>query len=221
MNNLKFKTFSFKKLLLTILCTAIVSVFIGTTILFIFSIPNWLQTEVVASMEKDSEALIEMVKSYQENLEQIQEIFNEDKALYGEDYPTEGIFLFQLINTFSRNRIVEVYTMSVLIGIALGTIIYIIAVQNINGKQMLIELVVAFIVLFVLITLLNIGYEAIINKAISNANATDVKYSTYIYDLESNNILIPYIIVAIIIYLANMIRQKIITNKLNKQLNNK
>ncbi len=220
MKNLKFKTFSLKKLLLTILCTVIVSVFIGTTITFVGSIPQWIQSEIVTGMEEGSEALVELGNSYQFGYEQVEEKFKEDKVLYGEDYPAEEIFLMQLINVFSTNRIMSVYTMSVLIGIALGTIIYIVAIQNIKGMEIVIELFLAFVVLFILITLLNLGYQTIINKLIGDVNPTDVTYCTYIYDLESNNILIPYTIVAAIIYLVNMVRQKIITNKLNKQLHN-
>lgn len=217
----RLKTFSVKKLLLTILCTVIVSVFIGSTILFVGSVPQWLQSEVITGMEKGSESLVEIGKSYQVGYEQIEESFKEDKALYGEDYPSEELFLMQLINIFSTNGIMQVYSLSFLIGIALGTIIYIVAVQNIKGKQILIELVVAFVVLFILMVLINLGYETLINKAIQSINPTDVTYSTYIYDLESNNILISYIIIAAVIYIGNMIRQKMITNKLNKQLNTK
>lgn len=215
------KTFSVKKLLLTILCTVIVSVFIGSTILFVGSVPQWIQSEVITGMEEGSESLIEIGKSYQVGYEQIEESFKEDKALYGEDYPSEELFLTQLINIFSTNRIMQVYSLSFLIGIALGTIIYIVAIQNIKGKQILIELVVAFVVLFILMMLINLGYETLINKAIQSINPTDVTYSTYIYDLESNNVLIPYIIVAAVIYIGNMVRQKILTNKLNKELNKK
>ena len=215
------KTFSVKKFLLTILCTVIVSVFIGSTILFVGSVPQWIQSEVITGMEKGSESLIEIGKSYQVGYEQIEESFKEDKALYGEDYPSEELFLMQLINTFSTNRIMQVYSLSFLIGIALGTIIYIVAVQNIKGKQILIELVVAFVVLFILMMLINLGYETLINKAIQSVNPTDVTYSTYIYDLESNNVLIPYIIIATVIYIGNMVRQKVLTNKLNKELNKK
>ena len=215
------KTFSVKKFLLTILCTVIVSVFIGSTILFVGSVPQWIQSEVITGMEKGSESLIEIGKSYQVGYEQIEESFKEDKTLYGEDYPSEELFLMQLINIFSTNRIMQVYSLSFLIGIVLGTIIYIVAVQNIKGKQILIELVVAFVVLFVLMMLINLGYETLINKAIQSVNPTDITYSTYIYDLESNNVLIPYIIVAAVIYIGNMVRQKILTNKLNKELNKK
>lgn len=215
------KTFSVKKLLLTILCTVILSVFIGSTILFVGSVPQWIQSEVITGMEKGSEALTEIGKSYQFAYEQIEESFKEDKALYGEDYPSEELFLMQLLNIFSTNRIMQVYSLSFLIGIALGTIIYIVAIQNIKWKQILIELAVAFVVLFLLMMLINLGYETIINKAIQSVNPTEVTYSTYIYDLESNNVLIPYIIVAAVIYVGNMVRQKILTNKLNKELNKK
>jgi len=215
------KTFSVKKLLLTILCTVIVSVFVGSTILFVGSVPKWIESEVITSMEKGSETLVEIGKSYQIGYERIEEIFKEYKALYGEDYPSEGLFLMQTINYFSTNRIMQVYSLSFLIGIALGTIIYIVVVQNIKGKQILIELIVAFVVLFILMMLINLGYETFINKYIQRVNPTDITYSTYIYDLESNNIVIPYIIVAAVIYIGNMVRQKIIADKLNKQLNAK
>lgn len=218
----RLKTFSVKKLLLTILCTVIVSVFIGSTIAFVGSIPEWIQLEVVSGMEEGSEALVELGNSYQLGYEQMEEKFKEDKVLYGEDYPAEEIFLMQLINIFSTNRIMAVYTMSVLIGIALGTIIYIVAIQNIKGIEIVIELFLAFVVLFILISFLNLGYQTIINKLIGDVNPIrDGTYYTYIYDIESNNILIPYTIVAAVIYAVNMVRQKIITNKLNKQLNTK
>ncbi len=215
------KRFSMKKLLITVLYTVIVSVFIGSTILFVSSIPGWMQAEILPNLNKDSEILIYIGKGQQESLNQLKESLEEDKAIYGEDYPAEGIFLYNLINVVSTNRIMQVYSMSVLIGIALGTIIYIVVVQNIKGIEMIIELFIAFVILFILIMLLNLGYQAIINKFIGDVNPTDVTYYTYIYDLESNNILIPYIITIAVIYIVNMIRQKILANKLNKQLNNK
>lgn len=215
------KTFSVKKLLLTILCTVIVTVFIGSTILFVGSVPQWVQSEVMTGMEEGAEALIEIGKNYQTVYERIEENFKEDKELYGEDYPSEELFLIRVISTFSTNRIMQVYSLSVLIGIVLGTIIYIIAIQKIKGKQILIELAIAFVVIFVLMMFINLGYETIINKAIQSINSTEMIYSTYIYDLESNNVLVPYIIVAAIIYIGNMVRQKNLVNKLNKELNKK
>lgn len=220
-NKEKLKTFSVKKLLITILCTVIVSTFIGSTILFLTSIPTWMYSELVSALEKDSKTIITLGKSYENTVKQIHEQFSEDKAQYGDDYPAEGIFLFKLVNIFSTNRIVGVYAMSFIIGVVLGTIIYIVAVQKTTEKKMVVQLLLAFIILVILMILFNWGYEAIINKAINDIEPTKVQYSTYIYDIESNNyILIQYIVVAAVIYIINIVRQKIIANKLNKELNN-
>lgn len=218
MKKLEFKTFSIKKLLVTILYIIIISVFIGTTALFLLSIPEVIQLEVINSLDGDSETLVEIGKVYQEQVDQINKKINEEKELYGEDYPAEEILLYQFICKFSTSRIIQVYLFSLIIGVILGIVIYIIAIQNIPPKQVFIELVIAFIILVMLIALFNIGYEMFLNKAINNIGSTDIKYST---DLDISNIVILYIIIAIVIYIIHMIKQKVLTNKLNKQLNAK
>lgn len=217
-NKEKVKEFSIGKLLVTILSTTILSTFIGFTILFVGVIPKWMVSEVVLNLEKDSEILIEIGRTQEENLNRATE---SEREQYGEEYPTEGILLYYLTNGVPSRPIIEVYAKSTLIGIALGTIIYIVAVQNIKEKKMIIELIIAFIALIIIVMLLNLAYETIINKGINELNTEQVKYSTYIYDIESNEyLLFQYVIVATIIYIINMIRQKILTNKLNKELNN-
>ena len=216
----KIKTFSFKKLLSTILFTVIISVFVGTTIVVVFSVQDRFMAEIVKNLEPDSEQLMQIGEAYKKATNIIEKEINEHKIKYGADYPIEEILLFQAIQMFSTTRILETYIMSLLIGVVSGTIIYILAVQNVKGKQIFIELIIAFVILFTIINLLNIGYEAIINKLITNINPKAIKYSAYIYDLENNNILIPYIIISVVIYLANMLRQHIIPRKLNKELEN-
>lgn len=218
MKKLEFKTFSIKKLLITILYTIIISVFIGTTVLFLLSIPEVIQLEVINSLDGDSETLVEIGKVYQEQVDQINKKINEEKELYGEDYPADEILLYQSICKFSTSRIIQVYLFSLITGVILGIVIYIVAIQNIPQKQVFIELVIAFIILVMLIALFNIGYEMFLNKSINNIGSTDIKYST---DLDISNIVILYIIIAIVIYIIHMIKQKVLTNKLNKQLNTK
>lgn len=218
MKKLEFKTFSIKKLLITILYTIIISVFIGTTALFLLSIPEVIQLEVINSLDGDSETLVEIGKVYQEQVDQINKKINEEKELYGEDYPAYEILLYQFICKFSTSRIIQVYLFSLITGVILGIVIYIVAIQNIPQKQVFIELVIAFIILVMLIALFNIGYEMFLNKSINNIGSTDIKYST---DLDISNIVILYIIIAIVIYIIHMIKQKVLTNKLNKQLNTK
>lgn len=211
--------FSTGKLLLTILCITMVTIFISFTIMFIQVFPTWALSEVVLNLERDSDALSKIGNEMEERFESAIE---KDEQGEGENHPDKGILLYYLTNRLPTQMIVNVYAKSLLIGIALGTIIYIIAVQNVNEKKMIIELVIAFMTLIGIIMILNVGYEAIINKGINELNPEQVKYSTYIYDIESNEyLIIQYIVVAAIIYIANMIKQKILTNKLNKELNKK
>ena len=199
----------------------IVSVFIGTTFLFIGAIPNWMQYEIIPNLDQNSEIINEIGRNYEETVKQIKEKIDEDKETYGEDYPAEEIFLINVVNCFSSSNIVKIYSISFLIGIALGTIIYIVAIQNAKGKELIIKLFLTFIILFVIMLILNIGYEAIINIAINQVASTGIKYNTGIYELDNINILISYIIAIAVIYIGNMIYQKIITNRLNKELNKK
>ena len=78
MKNLEFKTFSIKKLLTTILYTVIISVFVGTTILFLSSVPEAVQAEMIGYME-DSENIREIGKNYEEQVQQIEKHVNESK----------------------------------------------------------------------------------------------------------------------------------------------
>ena len=62
----------------------------------------------------------------------------------------------------------------------------------------------------------------ILYEGVSNLTLIDFfeEIDDYIYDmLYNNDSLIPYIILAVAIYVINMVRQKIITRKLNKELN--
>lgn len=215
------KKISIKKLLLTILCTVIVSVFIGTTILFIEVLPNWLQYEMISNLEPNSQIIIEMGKNFEEQMKSIKEKIAEDKEKYGEEYPAEEIFLNNTANYFSSSSVVTVYSMSFLIGIALGSIVYIVSIQKAKGKKLILELVLTFMVVVAIMMISNWGYELIINEAINQINSTEIRYSTYIYDLQISNMLIPYIIAIIVIYIGNMVYQKVITNRLNKELNKK
>ena len=68
---------------------------------------------------------------------------------------------------------------------------------------------------------ISIYIQIIINKLISNITAESITYYAHIYDLESNEeyLIVQYIVLVAIIYIINLIRQKIITNRLNKELN--
>lgn len=211
---------SLKKLLLTILCTTIVSIFVGNTVLLVDTVPQWLETEKILSINRNSKYLIEIGENNQDNVKQLEEKYKEERALFGEKYPAEMMRLMQIANYFT-NRIIKVYTLSILIGVSTGAIIYIISIQRAKGKQLIIELIVSLLIVFGLVLFTNLGYEAYINNHVQIFNMTKIRTSAYIYELEIKDILISYVIVAIVIYIGNIIRQKILTHKLNKEIENK
>lgn len=211
---------SLKKLLLTILCTTIVSIFVGNTVLLVDTVPQWLETEKILSINRNSKYLIEIGENNQDNVKQLEEKYKEERALFGEKYPAEMMHLMQIANYFT-NRIIKVYTLSILIGVSTGAIIYIISIQRAKGKQLIIELIISLLIVFGLVLFTNLGYEAYINNHVQIFNMTKIRTSAYIYELEIKDILISYVIVAIVIYIGNIIRQKILTHKLNKEIENK
>lgn len=213
---MKSKAFSIKKLLLCILCSILVTTFIGFTILFISMVPEWIMLEVITASDNNSKFLIEEG----ERIEQIiDEAALKTKEQYGEDYPANGILMQSALYFFKTTYIVRTYALTLLTGVVLGTLIYIVAIQEVKGKKLLLEIVVAFIILLTIILVMNWGYQALINMVTRNLGETKQTYQTYIYDIENNSILIPYIVVFVLVYIGNLIRQKILTNRLNKELN--
>ena len=217
------RKFSIVKLLITILCTVIVTTFIGFTILFISVIPNWMYSEVMTVIDTTEEG-IEAGKYWEElfenSTEKDQEEYNKE-MMFGEEYSVKGNVLINLIYGRPSYLIVKTFVMSFIIGVVIGTVIYIIVIQQVDRKKMIFELLIAFFILIVSIMLLNLLYQTIINNMIDNVTTDSITYYTHIYDLESNEeyIVIQYIAIIGIIYIINLIKQKILANRLNKELN--
>lgn len=209
---LNIKNFSMKKLLLTILCTVIVSVFVGSTGFFIWAISQ----QRVGKLDEKSEELIKIGKQEDSQIEGMEQTIKEMKDIYGEDYPAGGILLYKIVIGCSTSIIISIFPIFVMVGIVLGTLIYIIAVQNSKGLDLMFECYFAAIILIILVIGLNLGYQVMM--AIVTG---DEEYVGVFDEDEVLSVGIPiYIATVGIIYIANMVRQKIIANRLNKQLNN-
>ena len=143
------KKVNVKKLFFTVICTVIVSIFIGTTVLFVSYIPAWINLDIVETAEPSTESIKNIGKTYEEHiipgLERQSESY---KKLYGEDFPAEGLEFYILTTKLEVQNIMSVYSKSLLIGLALGVIIYIVGVQNAKGKRLIVELLVGFMSLF-------------------------------------------------------------------------
>lgn len=209
------KKFSFKKLLLTILCSIVITTFIGTTYLFTTNISFVVEYEVISQFESDSQALKTIEEVYGRSFKETVNIL---KAQHGEDYPAEGIFSYGL-RIQGYYELSQIYIFSVVIGTLVGSAFYIIVIQNAKGKKIILELLIALAVVLSVIFILNIGYEAFINKVINEYNTSEMVYKTEIYDTDNINTILIYVIAASIAYIGNLVYQKIQTNRLNKELN--
>lgn len=218
-----FKGFSIKKYLLCVLLSIIVSTFIGFTILFVTAVPAYTSVEILNELGQNSKEINEVGNSMQEIYNETKKHFAKEKEMYGEDYPAEGIFLYNITNSYRSYPICKVYTLALVYGIILGTLVYIIFVQKASGVQMLLETIFCGILIILLIILVNLGYNIAINMILNNIGVTDVKYtfSSYVYDIYSSDTSYIFIGIIGIAYIVNLIFQKILVNKLNKKLEKK
>ena len=209
------KKFSLKKLLLTILCSIVITTFIGTTYLFITSLAFVENAKVLELLDPESPELKQVARQYEDWFNKAVDGL---KAQHGEDYPAAGMFSY-LLTTAGYERLEEIYIISVIIGIVIGSVFYIIVIQNAKGKKLILELLIALTVVLAIIFILNIGYEAFINKVINKYNISEMVFDTELYDIDNTNTILIYVVVVAIAYIGNLVYQKIQTNRLNKELN--
>lgn len=215
-----FEGFSVKKFLLCILCSIIVTTFVGFTYLFVREAIVYTQLIILNEVSQDSEMLKVLGTNMQENVKGMKEEFKSQKEEYGEDYPAEGIFLYRLFATIRSSIICEMYALTLLVGIIVGTAVYIIFIQKAKGVQMLVESVILGMLIIVLIALLNIGYSSLINILVSKIIGNgDSNLSYAIYDIDNSNMLYVFIGTIGIAYIINLIYQKMLAKKLNQKLN--
>lgn len=209
-----------KKLLLCILCSTIVTTFIGSTIMVIYFLPNYFISNVSMQTDlEDSTFLVESLdayKDYEENWENINIIINQLKSTYGEDYPVVGLMLHSFVNHYS-NMFVNAYLISIFLGIILGIFIYLIFIQKVTSKHIELKIGLAFIIILIIIPLINWAYTIFCNKFVISTD-TYVEFSLFEYDLDSPMLLGISLGIFFLVLLSNLIFQKIKTHKLNKAL---
>ena len=207
------KKFSVKKLLLTIICSVLVTTSLGFTLQVPGMLTQFIMTEEIGTENNETrEALVDIGKSYEESTKIVEERFEQEKKEYGQDYPAKGIFLYRLQISAYRD-ILETYLITVVAGVLLGIFIYVIWIQNAKGKQLVLEIVVTFFAMIVMAVLIKAGYAALIS-VISKTGKVDT------LNLDSIGILTLFGILLIVVYITNFIYQKHMSNKLNKKLNN-
>ena len=220
MNKIKkiFEGFSLKKYLITVLCTIVIINFIGFTCLFVYSMDSYMIAEIASVSEADSQ----LVKDIGSHMEELFKLSNENtRAVMGDDYPAEGMLLFELTRGLKTVAIVRGYTLFALIGLALGTVIYIVFVQKVKGVQLLLEVLVFGLIIILLVLGSNLIYRMSINTTIGAFGMENTGFYGDILDINLTRYVIIYTIIIGGVYLINLIYQKLLANKLNKKLNHK
>lgn len=196
---------SIKKLLLCIVISILIANFIimGVTIVdIIFDHPT--STVEIFKNNSDDEELIGYYKGFEEQMLKIKE---SDPKQYNADFPIYGMFASILPLTV-LGPMVSMYILSIVVGIIVGIMIYLIFIENKKGM----EAVIAFTICFIITLLLYRGLIAI-SELTSN-----LIYNQY-DEFEWYELFVGYAIAFAVLYVVNLIYQKRIANKLNKELN--
>ena len=210
------KEISVKKLFITILCSIIITTSLSFTIVFIESLSGTLVNEALStSNDKMPDEVIEYGKNVEET---INKKIQEEKDMYGSDYPSEGILFYMAMSNSRENAIVETYKQSILVGIILGTFVYIVWVQRAKKKNLLIESVICGGIMLILVVLVNIIYELVFYVMMKNLGQEAYIYSlNEVYDIK--NVAIICVGIFAVVYVGNYIYQRIMVSRLNKELN--
>lgn len=210
--------FSLKKLLLCLLCSVIITTSIGSTIIFIFAIPKWNLSEYIITLGHDPSTAKKLTGGFLERYQEtIVEECNRQRELYGDDFPAEAFFTFDLMNFATSDLSIHTYILTFILGIIIGTIVYIVFVQKSKGINLLFSLIFALAIIVALILLVNFSYNTVMTHRLNElSNELNLIYDSPIFNIKI--ILLAFLIIFVTIYIINMVHQKIITNKLNKEL---
>ncbi len=180
---------SWKKLLLCIAISVLITTFIGMSIGIVRN--NILIYRLTQSAYKD-----DFEKQILENAR-----YEEFNKQYNVIDMVNG-FISATYSTFAA-ELVGIYILSIGIGIALGLIIYLIFVEKKRGLEAIIAFFVCSIISLILVKLADsISYTT---------GGSGTSYEWY-------QVLVVYAITFIILYIVNLMHQKHISKKLNQEL---
>ena len=112
----------------------------------------------------------------------------------------------------------EKYKQSILVGIILGTFVYIVWVQKAKKKNLFIESVICGGMMLILVVLVNVIYELVFYVMMKNLGQEAYIYSLNdVYDIK--NVAIICVGIFAVVYVGNYIYQRIMVSRLNKELN--
>lgn len=215
MKIMKEKSFSSKKLLLTILITTSCVCFLTFAIRFIISLnlntgltaSNLLITNSIENNIKYS-SIEETLKNMSDtdyigdNLNEFYTLNHKIRKIYGEEYTTEG-YVFYNYFVFGYNTLLssfnKAFIYSTFIGVFLGFIIYFTFIEKNKTKDIILKSIITGGMLTLIMVFIHDIYCIIINCKIRNYYGVDLTQIVF------ENIRINYLIVLLSLFIATAI----------------
>ena len=144
------------------------------------------------------------------------EITADDYAKYGQQALEESTKKMIFSMFIFSNDVFVIYFQSTVIGIIIGTLVYLIFIKKIKYKKIILISLLCFSILFIVIhagdILTDIGYSI-------KEKTWGIEFYNYINLNDTLTILfIAYSIIFIVVYIVNLLHQKKIAKKLNNEL---
>ena len=144
------------------------------------------------------------------------EITTDDYAKFGQRALEETTKKMIGYMFFLNNLFYCIYTQSIIIGILIGTLVYLIIIKQIKSKKIILISLLCFSILFIILHAREIISD--INYSI-NEKTWGIELYNYINLDDTLTILfIVYSVIFIIAYTVNLLYQKKVAKKLNKEL---
>lgn len=181
------------KYLKTIALWILIVSFITSFVSFSNNLNSYLKPVRISTTPLDKN-LISEAKKIESNLD---ELTNELKDSFGDDYPALGIVYYKSILHYSSNTVVQNFLFSIIAGFGLGNIIFFIFVGKYKKYKLFFALLIALLCTSILFGLSDLFTN------FANNEKLEFSISTVLWNMEIT--VIPYSLVSVILIIINKI----------------
>lgn len=205
--------FSIKKLLKTICIWIAICAVVGMTYNFVSSLEGAVMFQTLTEPAEYPESMM----SYFENLNTaFEQSVQSTKEFRGDNFPAEGANFYMYAVAWPSYQMVRTFTFSLVAGIIIGTLVYILMVQKASKMKAVLEVGIAFILIGAFVGLGYLSNNLVLKMALGG-NVT-LENPLMFADYTITQWINLYVLLAVVLYVFNIVKQKITVIKLNKEL---
>lgn len=205
--------FSIKKLLKTICIWIAICAVVAMTYNFISALEGAIMFQALTEPAEYPEGMMSYFESLNTAFEQSVQT---TKEFRGESFPSEGANFYMYAVAWPSYQMVRTFTLSLLAGIIIGTLVYILMVQKATKMKAILEVGIAFILIGAFVGAGYLSNNLVLKMALGGNVA--LENPLMFADYTITQMVSLYVLLALILYVFNMIKQKITVMRLNKEL---